>query len=42
LDIAEAYLQIGDVEAAREILEALDGHQDEQVRSRCQALVDRL
>ena len=42
LDIAEAYLQIGDVEAAREILEALDGHQDEQVRSRRQALVDRL
>ena len=42
LDIAEAYLQIGDVEAAREILEALDGHQDEEVRSRRQALVDRL
>lgn len=42
LDIAEAYLQIGDVEAAKEILEALDGHQDEEVRSRRQALADRL
>ncbi len=42
LDLAEAYLQIGDLEAAREILDDLRDHEDGSIASRCKTLLERL
>jgi pilus assembly protein FimV len=42
LDLAEAYLQIGDLEAAREILDDLRDHEDVSIASRCKTLLGRL
>jgi pilus assembly protein FimV len=42
LDLAEAYLQIGDLEAAREILDDLRDHEDASIASRCKTLLERL